>query len=677
MSHSPPRTLGEVTGSRRSSFRLSPFDHLSSPLTTSGNPDSDELDSFPAHSPPLPLDRHGLRNNRNGAYAALNTHSSRNDLDDFDEESHLDKEGHVVSYDRMDSWVELVKAGTIKFAVTLLFSALLCVCLKAWEGFKKPIALSTYDVRIFNAVTIAISICLGINILASLKRYAIILRWSILTKSFVSMEAFDLILGIEELTNVVKLMFLSMPTLQKCKSLLRKTRQEEEEGEPGTGHWYAIACALWLFLNIGSQILVASLSLFWPTNPYTCPLTTYGNITVADLASWIDNSAANANQREVAWRYGMDAHSWQSFRAVESFNDLSALPGTPIYSIDDYYEYRFFYRNPYRLYSDYLQSDRSIRSKATCQELKVKGKITKPNDKHKYTYILASYDEGETYKAMSVPTWGAGAVSYTGVTHSADDVGERTCGSRCTWIRVFQVADNDKVNKTSYWECQSSVTEVMMTEGQSLPIIKPNDPHVFGNDKFAQIAAGAVSWTGLAMNNWTNMQFRLYPQGTSLSPARILDTHEVEDIVRRFSIGAIAAYDDHGARHNIHINNDRCDANSQQLNVGWRYVLSILGGIILIQFIALCCLLVFANKTIIRDASFFSTAMLMKPVLKLIGDEPGLMTMSGAQLKRHKKLRYRKIRYDFNDGVPKEVTISFWPKIGRNSSGRWPSGEYR
>ena len=75
-------------------------------------------------------------------------------------------------------------------------------------------ALSTADVRMFNAVTIAISICLGLNLLSSLKRYAMILRWSILTKSYVSMEVFDLILGIEELTNVVKLMRLSLPSLR-------------------------------------------------------------------------------------------------------------------------------------------------------------------------------------------------------------------------------------------------------------------------------------------------------------------------------------------------------------------------------------------------------------------------------------------------------------------------------
>lgn len=671
MSRSPSPTPSNAT-SRRSSVQDGPLDPPDTPHQSEGLLYNISTPASSALSPQSGFVDRFSRNDRNGAYATLNTPAPRLDLDSLDEESFVRKSSHVTNYERMDSWIELVKAGTVRFAITILFGALLCLCLKAWEGFEGPVALSTADVRMFNAVTIAISICLGLNLLSSLKRYAMILRWSILTKSYVSMEVFDLILGIEELTNVVKLMRLSLPSLRDWKQWTVRPRQWQDV-KLGTSRWYAVACALWLLVNIGSQILVASLSLFWPTYPYTCPLTKYGQVAVADLSAWADKPNSSANPWVTAWNFGMDAQHWPVF-IDDSVKDLSALPGTPIYKIDDYYEYRFFYRNPNRLYTDYLQSDRSIRSQVACEQYKNLSNVTSATENYNWTHI-EGYHEGIQYN-MAIPAYGKGGITYIGVL-SPDQ--NETCGPRCSKIMVYQHPDYVSVNTSSYWECKSTVTNIKPTKGQSLANIDPTDPQVFGNDKFARVAAGAISWSGISYGGWGNWNWQLYPKGTYGSPTHIVNTSEVEDIIKRFSIGAIAAYDDHGVRHSIHINNEHCDVNSQRLNVGWRYVTGILGGICLIQFGALCCLLAFANRGIIRDASFFSTAMLLKPVLKLVGDEPGAMTMSGAQLKDHPKLRYRKIRYDYQkgrNGEPNEVMLAMWPKQGRTSSEKWPSGQY-
>lgn len=56
---------------------------------------------------------------------------------------------------------------------------------------------------------IGLSLCLGLNLLASLQNYAGILRWSLLSQRYVSLEVFDLMLGLERLSNVVKLMMIS------------------------------------------------------------------------------------------------------------------------------------------------------------------------------------------------------------------------------------------------------------------------------------------------------------------------------------------------------------------------------------------------------------------------------------------------------------------------------------
>lgn len=615
--------------------------------------------------PSRPFSERFINNDSNGAYTALNTPTGQLEAGDSTGEVSNEKARRVMLYDRMDSWVELVKAGTIKFSITIMFGSLLCVCLKAWEGFKTPCALSDYEVRIFNALTIAISICLGLNLLASLKRYAIILRWSILTKNPVSVEAFDLILGIEELTNVVKLMFLSLPSLRKY-SWPGSKRQRSRDKNPGTNHWYAIACAIWLLINIGSQILIALLSLFWPMKPYMCPLTKYGDVAVADLSQWIYKAGEESDPRATAWRFGMDAQSWQPYPIDEDITDLSALPGTPYYQGDGFYEYRFYYRNPDRLYSDYLKSDRSIRSAATCLQYKVDGTIqTKPKN-----HIRVSSD-GEKWSNITIPAWGAGKITYIGMTN-------QTCGPRCSTIFVLQVSDRDKVNQTAYWRCESTVDRVAQSGLNAVPAINSSDPRIFGTDQFARLAAGAISWSGIFYNGWNDRQYQLYSQGTPWSPDSNLQTPELESIISRFSIGAIAAFDDHGVRQKVHINDQRCDPNSQQLSVEWPYILGIFGAIALIQCGALCSLLAFANRTIVRDASFFSTAMLLRPVLKLVENEPGVMTMSGAEIKDLSKLRYRKIKYDFIQGEEgrREVTVSIWPKVNRESAIRWPSGEY-
>ncbi|KAJ4987501.1 hypothetical protein SVAN01_06958 [Stagonosporopsis vannaccii] len=620
-----------------------------------------------------------------GSRTALDTPASRVEMEEGDDEFLLDP-GHShrrrspKQYEQMESWVQLVKAGTIKLLMTVCFGGLLCLCLKAWEGFRSPIALSKYDIRIFNALTLAISICLGLNLLASLKRYAVILRWSILTRYWVPVEVFDLILGIDELTNVATLFALSVPALHQQKWLIGKIRPWKN-AQPGTKRRFGIVCFIWLLVNIGSQVLVASLSLFWPTEPYTCPLTKYGTVSVADLSKWNveETDKLNWTSQEAAWRYGMDAQSWNNFSAYEQVPDLAQLPGTPLYRGDDYYEYRFFYRNPERLYSHFLQSNRSIRASARCKNYWIKGEIqTLPQEDARDPsgfYIHAGLP-GEGPSNISIPTYGKGMVTWTALD-------KEVCGPRCTQLMVFQAKAGkgqlaEEVDKDSLWACENTISEIInIKDGASHAAVKDTDTVINGTHRFARIAAGAIGWTGATQNRWTDRQFRLYTQGTPWSPKRVLATKDVEETIMRFSIGAIAAFDDHGTRYNITINNETCDEKSQKINVSWRYVSSVLGAIGAIQTSALIYLLISANKSIVRDASFFSTAMLLRPVLEVLDDVPGRMAMTGAEIKNHIKLRDRNIRYDYKEiGQVKQVTIHFEDQFRGHLRKKWPSGDY-
>ena len=178
-------------------------------------------------------------------------------------------------YDHHESRKFVAKTGFARFFVTVLFCVLIGFSLKAYEGFSHPRILSQVENRFFNALMLGLSLGLGLNLASSLKRYAVILRWSILTKRYISLEVFDLILGVETLTKCGKLMIISLPGLRKIK-FLSKLPWFREARDDGTRFTW-IACAIWLIINIGAQVLVATLSLFWPVDPSDAiPLLTRG-----------------------------------------------------------------------------------------------------------------------------------------------------------------------------------------------------------------------------------------------------------------------------------------------------------------------------------------------------------------------------------------------------------------
>ena len=61
--------------------------------------------------------------------------------------------------------------------------------------------------RIFNSLVTGNALFLGINLQASLKSYVKMLRWNILASQYRSLKTFDLILGSDSVTNMVKLLW--------------------------------------------------------------------------------------------------------------------------------------------------------------------------------------------------------------------------------------------------------------------------------------------------------------------------------------------------------------------------------------------------------------------------------------------------------------------------------------
>lgn len=301
-------------------------------------------------------------------------------------------------YDHHESRKFLFKTGAYRFLITLGFSLAIGFCLKAYEGFSKPLIMSKIQVRYFNAIMLGLSLGLGLNLASSLKRYAVILRWYLLARRYVSLEVFDLILGLETLTKVGKLMIISLPGIRKVKFLSKLPWFREARTDGTRFTW--IACALWILINIAAQILVAALSLFWPVDPSDAvPLMAYGNVTVANLQKWNLNAGdatwnPNITSMEASSQAGMEASVYPVFELkAKSQTDLSSLPGPPLYHDNgtSIYEYRFYNRNPAHQFENYIVSGRRIRATASCKQLAVDGDpqwTENPVNVTDYQYIM-------------------------------------------------------------------------------------------------------------------------------------------------------------------------------------------------------------------------------------------------------------------------------------------------
>ncbi|KAF2733184.1 hypothetical protein EJ04DRAFT_439567 [Polyplosphaeria fusca] len=515
---------------------------------------------------------------------------------------------------------------------------------------------------------LGLSLGLGLNLASSLKRYAVILRWSILTKRYVSLEVFDLILGVETLTKVGKLMIISIPGLRKVRWLknLPWFREARDDGSRKT--W--LLCLLWLFINIGAQVLVAALSLFWPVDPSeSMPLLTYGNVRVSDLTRWAVNPegvTSNITALFQANMYGQEASEYPLLNVSDPKKpDLSTLSRNPIYRGNGFYEYKFVNRNPLHPYTDVFITNRTVQARASCISLKTPDNFYKPDEGG--MYVLGTVD-GEDV-AFDLPEYVYGSISWIG-SRAAN------CGPRCTNMTVYQAADDEAIDHPALLLCNSTLSSVS-EDPKAFTSLSPKDnDHIYSTDDFARIAAGSICWTGYSMNGWTERQTRLYLQGSKWSPRNKVSKEDIEDLIARFTIGAVAAFDDHGIQYNLPGQYTR-PVQGQQLDADWAWILGLLGGICVIQLGALIALIAFANKSIIRDESFFSLAMLLRPVVNRIGREG--MNMSGEEIKNHPKLMWKKIRYDYRegkDGEPNQVDIFFQGKDMAESRRSWVDGVY-
>ena len=94
-----------------------------------------------------------------------------------------------------------------RLSITVAINALFIMTLKVYQDKGN---LENKDKRVFNVVTTALNIALSLNLLEGFKDMAKVLRWKVLATRASTVREADLILGGENLTELIKLMWESL-----------------------------------------------------------------------------------------------------------------------------------------------------------------------------------------------------------------------------------------------------------------------------------------------------------------------------------------------------------------------------------------------------------------------------------------------------------------------------------
>ncbi|KAL8788587.1 MAG: hypothetical protein Q9195_007231 [Heterodermia aff. obscurata] len=170
---------------------------------------------------------------------------------------------HNRIYDSKQQTRDLLRKQSLRWLGTAFFAALIAITfnLYAVKGVLKPTQKTT-----FNAIITALSLGLDLNFFEAFKELARLLRWRFLADGHYTVREADLILGLENLINVLKLGWASSRRL----SLL-------------------LFCATWILLNLSAQVSVALINLTYSLNDGTDWNGTYiipGTANVSDLSCY-------------------------------------------------------------------------------------------------------------------------------------------------------------------------------------------------------------------------------------------------------------------------------------------------------------------------------------------------------------------------------------------------------
>lgn len=554
------------------------------------------------------------------------------------------KQSNSAHYDRHHTRKRLFINCTFQLFVTCAFCAGLVGTLK---GFQDRGPLDVRSKRVFNAIVTGLSLGIGINLASSLQSYARMLRWRLLATGWKSLEEFDLILGAESQTKVLRLLW---------------TGRRRKAGFPYLSKTQ-VCCLLWLLVNLAAQVLVAMNGLTFSVDfSDTFVKTRNGYISVANFTSIMhvdDNGAVTLqSQQNAAQAFGIEGEDYAVGDA--SGGEESETSSETIYqdSTTDSWVVRLFNFNAENLDIG-TPSDQFIVTNASCTQYSIVG--TPSSNSTQITY---------TSRAMGNITENIGGSTPGSTTFALKDY--TSCGGRCATILAYQAADDFEIVDPAFFVCKSVVSVV---QGAS-----PSDGYLITlPDLQASIFAGSIASSGSTIGP---VQYQIYGSDSEYASGLPVDAEGIHNSVSTFSADAIAAFAVNGPRQEVY---GQEPENALQLNVEWKFFIPLISVIPFVQALAYIVVITWANKAIIRDDSYLAISQLYRPVLDKLGS--GGCILTGEQIIKRDIFKDDRVVYGFTDPDPtshddervRHIGIIFEndgsghrPKIER----AWPNGLY-
>ncbi|OAL37313.1 hypothetical protein AYO20_03489 [Fonsecaea nubica] len=455
-------------------------------------------------------------------------------------------------------------------------------------AYSKKLTISVPQRREFNALTTGVSLLLGVNLAASLRSYAKLLRWRILAACYRPLETFDLVMGCDSLMNVIKLLW---------KAPNRKRRYLPSRTQ--------VLCVLWLLVHLAVTVLVGIIGLNYnldTSNDYV--LTRKGETSIVDLnaLSTGDYPADLAAAQEWGVRGETATALDYNSDVVESMQSY--------FSSSDGYTYYYFQDQNADDSDQVIVSTRYIESQAYCQSYDVTQGVY-----GNLSYIV--YHDGDKHVNKSLPASpGPGGLLTMSKLNS-------TCGSGCVEIHTFQAAAypdggiyDDGIG--TYFVCNNTVPQV----GDAYNEVTI-DYEIYAI--VSRMLAGAIGWSDNPPTADGQEEYAVYTNSSQVGFLGAAGPLEMADLISSFTMGAIAFMDNSPAMWRKTVTSTRQPIAAQVLKVTWRYAGTILAVIPFIHFCTLVAVILWANKAIIKDDSHLAIAKVYHTLLTQLGDRGCLL----------------------------------------------------
>lgn len=458
-------------------------------------------------------------------------------------------------------------------------------------AYSRRLTIGVPQRRIFNALTTGNSLLLGVNLAASLRSYAKLLRWRMLAVCYRPLETFDLVMGCDSLINVFKLLWKARD--HKYRYLPSRTQ---------------IICVLWILIHVAMTILVGIIGLNYnleESNDYV--LTRNGSISIVDL----NGLSTGDYSSDLAAVQGWGVRG--SVSKALNWSDVLEYQQTYFSTFDGHTFYYFQDQNA----NDSTQvgvSSRYIESYASCVGYKVL-----QGGYGNLSYITYNNGEKDVNRSLPAPPGPQGLLVISKL--------NSTCGPRCVEISAFQAEsypdgdldeDDDNVFEGRFFQCNNTVPQV----GDDTMLLSSA---YLTYDFVGRMLAGAIGWSDNPPISDGKEEYSVYTNSSEIGFFRTPNAADMADQISSFTMGAIAVMDNSAAMYRMIVTGGHQPIAAQQLHVTWRYAGSILSVIPFLHFLALVAVISWANKAIIKDDSHLAIAKVYHTFLNQLGDRGCLL----------------------------------------------------